>query len=216
MRCTVCRSFNVQKFGTFDNKLYWQCHLCEAKFLDHRHFLTPAQEKTHYLHHDNKITDLAYRNFLSQLKTPLTQMLSKNDVGLDYGCGNGPALADMFYREGFEVALYDPYFFPNKDIFEKKFDFITCTETVEHFYRPYQEFTKIDNLLKAGGKLGFLTCFSTNEHAFKNWHYRRDPTHVVFYNEQTFKVISSQRGWDCSVPSKDVVLISKPQSDYAN
>lgn len=210
MKCIVCNSLNVNKFGLFDHKLYWKCQTCDAKFLDKCNRLNQKKEKIHYLQHENNITDAAYRTFLSKLKNPFELMLSKNDVGLDYGCGNGPALADMFRQDGFKVDLYDPFFFPNKKIFDKKYDFITCTETAEHFHNPYKEFKKIDRLLKVGGKLGFMTSFSTGDQAFENWHYRRDPTHVVFYNEQTFRIVSSQRQWDCNVPSKDIVLISKP------
>ena len=54
-----------------------------------------------------------------------------------------------------------------------------------------------------------MTCFLTADDAFENWHYRRDPTHVVFYKESTFEVISSQRRWVCDFPLKDIVLISK-------
>ena len=209
MKCIVCKSQNTQKFGLFDCKLYWKCIVCEAKFLDKGALPTAMEEKAHYLHHDNKITDLAYRNFLNRLKTPLCQVLSPGDVGLDYGCGNGPALADMFRQDGFKIDLYDPFFYPNTNTLKKKYDFITCTETVEHFFNPFEEFKKIDSMLKIGGKLGFMTCFLTNEHAFGGWHYRRDPTHVVFYNRQTFEVISSQRRWHCTSPSKDIVIISK-------
>ena len=209
MKCIVCHSSAIHDFVTFDLKRYWKCQNCEAKFLDKRHFLQNDDEREHYTNHENRIDDPYYRRFLDKLKKPLDQLLLPGDVGLDYGCGNGPALADMFRKDGFEVDLYDPFFFPDKTIFNRKYDFITCTETVEHFNDPFQEFAKINSLLKAGGKLGLMTCFSTSDDAFESWHYRRDPTHVVFYNERTFKVISSQRQWICDIPLKNIVLISK-------
>ena len=209
MKCIVCLDSNVHKFGLFDQKLYWKCQNCEAKFLDKCDRLTASREKMHYLQHENKIADKGYRNFLSRLKNPFALMLSKDDVGLDYGCGNGPALAEMFREDGFTIDLYDPFFFPNKSIFGKKYDFITCTEAAEHFHNPFTEFKKIDELLKAGGKLGVMTTFSTGDQAFENWHYRRDPTHVVFYNERTFRTVSLQFKWNCIIPFKDIVLISK-------
>ena len=119
MKCIVCKSQDTQKFGLFDCKLYWKCIVCEAKFLDKGALLTAMEEKAHYLHHDNKITDLAYRSFLNRLKTPLCQVLSPGDVGLDYGCGNGPALADMFRQDGFKIDLYDPFFYPNTNTLKK-------------------------------------------------------------------------------------------------
>ena len=91
----------------------------------------------------------------------------------------------------------------------KKYDFITCTEAAEHFFDPYKEFNVLDGLLVSGGWLGVMTCFLTDEELFENWHYRRDPTHVVFYAEKTFEVIASQREWSCEIKSKDIVLLKK-------
>ena len=115
----------------------------------------------------------------------------------------------MLNSDGFEVDLYDPFFFPNQDIFTKQYDFITCTETVEHFFNPCEEFKTLDKLLLPGGWLGVMTDFITTEDAFDRWYYRRDPTHVVFYSEKTFEVIADQRGWNCEIPSKNIVLFNK-------
>ena len=54
-----------------------------------------------------------------------------------------------------------------------------------------------------------MTDFITTEDAFDRWYYRRDPTHVVFYSEKTFEVIADQRGWNCEIPSKNIVLFKK-------
>ena len=67
-----------------------------------------------YLEHNNKIDNVPYRNFLSKLFIPLEKKLLKNDYGLEFGCGHGPALADIIKTFGYKVDLYDPIFFPNK------------------------------------------------------------------------------------------------------
>jgi hypothetical protein len=54
-----------------------------------------------------------------------------------------------------------------------------------------------------------MTCFQTDDLKFANWYYRQDPTHVVFYREETFKYIASRFGWHCEIPAKDVVLMQK-------
>ena len=46
-------------------------------------------------------------------------------MGLDFGCGPGPALADMMQSEGNEMEIYDPFCFPNQDALSKTYDFIT-------------------------------------------------------------------------------------------
>ncbi|MDB3877395.1 class I SAM-dependent methyltransferase [Gammaproteobacteria bacterium] len=210
MYCIVCNNQSAKSFQTSDTKTYWKCGNCLAKFLDPSLYIEAGIEKERYLEHDNRIDDEAYRSFLSRLANPLQKKLSVDDTGLDFGCGHGPALADMLQAEGFQIDLYDPFFFPDKKVFTKKYNFITCTETAEHFHDPHQEFNALDNLLSPGGWLGVMTCFLTTDEAFESWYYRRDPTHVTFYCEKTFEVIASQRNWQYEFPSKDIVLLQKP------
>jgi 2-polyprenyl-3-methyl-5-hydroxy-6-metoxy-1,4-benzoquinol methylase len=210
MNCIVCNHEATESFQTTESKTYWNCKACSAKFLDPSLYIALDIEKERYLEHDNRIDDEAYRSFLSRLAKPLQKKLSVNDAGLDFGCGHGPALADMLQAEGFQIDLYDPFFFPDKKVFTKKYNFITCTETAEHFHHPFQEFNALDNLLAPGGWLGIMTCFLTTDEAFESWYYRRDPTHVIFYCEKTFEVIASQRNWQYEFPSKDIVLLQKP------
>ena len=209
MICSLCRSDNASRFQTFDEKIYWKCSSCGCKYLDTVHLINPQEEKKRYLEHNNDIHDKKYRSFLSKLSEPLKEKISVGADGLDYGCGTGPALADMLSKEGFSVSLYDPYFYPDKAVLSKQYDFITCTETAEHFYDPFKEFNTFNDLLKPGGWLGIMTSFLTTDDKFENWYYRRDPTHVTFYCGKTFQVIASQRDWTCEIRSKDVVLMQK-------
>jgi len=209
MNCIVCKSDLVSVYKIIDSKKYWDCKFCSAVFLDKDHRLEPALERERYLLHENRIDDKAYRDFLSKLANPLKEKLSKKSEGLDYGCGEGPALVDIFTSLGFKMNLYDPFFFPDKDIFLKKYDFITCTEVIEHFYYPFKEFVFLDSLLVKEGWLGIMTSFLPKDELFKNWYYRKDPTHVVFYTKETFEVIASQRNWGLEIESKDVVLFYK-------
>ena len=208
--CVVCDSKLIESFKTSDKLLYWQCFSCEAKFLDNSFHINADAERDRYLEHENIVDDPGYRNFLSKLTKPLKEKLSSSSTGLDFGCGHGPALADILTKDNFKIDLYDPFFFPNKDIFSKTYDFITCTETAEHFFSPKKEFDTLNSLLKPNGWLGVMTCFLTTREAFDKWYYRRDPTHVVFYAEKTFEVIAKQRDWKCEIVTKDVVLFYKP------
>lgn len=47
-----------------------------------------------------------------------------------------------------------------------------------------------------------MTCFQTDDARFAAWHYRRDPTHVVFYRESAFRRIAERFGWRCEVPCR--------------
>ena len=209
MLCNICGSDAVESFQTSDQKIYWNCSHCGGKFLDKDFLLKSNDEKERYLEHNNEIDDPEYRAFLAKLAIPLKEKILPSSRGLDFGCGHCPALADMFKKDGFEVLLYDPFFYPDTKVLSQQYDFITCTETAEHFYDPWKEFNMLNNLLKPGGWLGIMTCFLTTDDMFESWYYRRDPTHVTFYAEKTFQVIASQRNWICEVQSKDIVLLQK-------
>jgi len=60
-----------------------------------------------------------------------------------------------------------------------------------------------------GGWLAVMTIFQTDDTAFAGWHYRRDPTHVVFYREETFTAIARHHDWRCEFPCDNVVLLQK-------
>lgn len=193
-----------------EGKGYRRCRACAAVLLEREHFFSPADEHAHYRHHENAVDDPRYRRFLSRLAEPILARLSPRSSGLDYGCGPGPALAAMLGEAGHEMRVYDPFFAPDPCVFERTYDFIVCSETAEHFFDPAGEFERLDRLARPGGWLGFMTCFRTDAARFAAWHYRRDPTHVVFYAEATFRHIAGRFGWTCIFPGKDVALMHKP------
>lgn len=208
--CPVCLAPGVQPFMSVDGRNYLRCKTCTATFLDPRQFPSRDHEYVHYLHHQNHPDDPGYRRFLSKLAVPLLERLPPASRGLDYGCGPGPALAAMLCEVGHEVALYDPFFQPDPAPLGRVHDFVTCTETAEHFHRPAEEFARLMSLVRPGGWLAIMTCFQTNDARFANWHYRKDPTHVVFYHENTLRHLAATRGWHCEVPAKDVALMQRP------
>ena len=186
MICIVCKNSNTEVFGHFDNKKYWKCGICKAIYLDKRNYLNSKEEYAHYLTHNNDIEDERYKLFLSKLMNPLIKELKENSTGLDYGCGPGPALAKMLEEIGHKIYVYDPFFFPIHENLSKKYDFICCTETIEHFHDPYKEFHNFNELIINKGVIGLMTNFYTDDNLFEDWYYRKDPTHVVFYCEETF------------------------------
>ena len=162
-----------------------------------------------YLQHENDPQDLRYREFLNHLAAPLLVALPPKQVGLDFGCGPGPALANMLSEAGHTMHLYDPFFFTDSAVLDQQFDFVTCTEVAEHFHQPHAEFTRLVALLKPGGLLALMTNFQTDDSRFADWHYRRDPTHVTFYRQETFQVIAREFHLSCEIPIKNVVFLRK-------
>ncbi len=209
MKCPVCTHENTRKFCIAENKDYYRCNTCRATFLHPAFYLSEKQEFAHYQHHENDVNDIHYRAFLQKIAEPLLTRLKPQSYGLDYGCGPGPALATMLREKGHSVDLFDPFFYPQKPHPTTLYDFLACSETVEHFHRPALEFEIFSGLLKAGGWLAIMTCFQSNDDKFKSWHYRRDPTHVVFYHHDTFVWIAQKLQFSCEFPKKNVVLMQK-------
>lgn len=203
--CPVCRNLETRSF--FPG--YRLCPKCEAVFLEPDQLPGPEEERERYLLHENDPTDPDYRGFLSRLANPLLKRLPPDREGLDYGCGPGPALARIMEEAGHRIRLYDPFFFPDRGVLERSYDFITCTETAEHFHDPAREFARLDRLLKPGGWLGIMTAFRPDNGDFPDWHYRRDLTHVVFYREATFRRLAERFGWQCEFPAQDIFLARK-------
>ena len=159
--------------------------------------------------HDNDPSDERYRSFLSRLWSHLRPLLEKGECGLDYGCGPGPALAQMMTEDGFCVEKYDLYFFPGPESLAKTYDFITCTETIEHLRNPKEVFALFDSMLRPLGKVGLMTGVLNDRTAFGDWHYQRDPTHIAFYTHRTFVWIATQMGWDFEYPTNNVAIFTK-------
>lgn len=209
-RCIVCSGLSARFFESVDGCDYRQCDLCQGVFLHPDQRLSAQDTYDRYCQHRNDPRDPHYRQFLAKLADPLLERLPPSMKGLDFGCGPGPALACMLQEAGHRVRLYDMYFFPDRQPLAEQYDFITCTETIEHFHRPAEEFVRFDQLLRPGGWLGLMTRFLTDEDHFATWYYRRDPTHVVFYREATLRHIARQMMWHCHIPARNVVLMQKP------
>jgi hypothetical protein len=121
----------------------------------------------------------------------------------------------MLEELGFRMDIYDPFFAPQIDVLERTYDFITCTETVEHFYQPGAEFQKFDELLRRTGWLGVMTEILENDADFATWWYHREPTHVCFYKRETMVWIATQYTWEVEHPRKNVTLFYKPKKSMA-
>ncbi|MGE3298727.1 MAG: class I SAM-dependent methyltransferase [Porticoccaceae bacterium] len=215
LHCPVCESNPVRRFARLEARDYWRCEACEATFVDPAQLPDIDTERAQYALHRNDPDDAGYRAFLGRLATPLLQRLQTRPPpglrGLDYGCGPGPALAAMLREAGHTVALYDPLFCNDPAVLTGSYDFIACTEVAEHFHHAAQAFAQLDRLLAPGGWLGVMTGFAPDDQDFARWHYRRDPTHVVFYRAATFEVLARRHRWRCEIPCNNVALLHKPE-----
>jgi len=190
-------------------RVYYRCGRCRLIFLPPELYLSSEEEKRRYSEHRNFAGDDRYTDFLGRLLGPLCRRLRSGDEGLDYGCGPNPVMSGLLQAMGYGAAHYDPYFFPEKKILKRKYDFVTLSEVAEHFRRPRREWRLLDRLLKPGGRLGVMTGMTGGIGDFARWYYHRDPTHISFYEKKTFDWIAGWRGWKAEFPAKNVVVFEK-------
>ena len=209
MKCILCNHSDTQLFYRENQKKYYKCPKCCLIFLDSKNYLSNKDERIRYEQHQNFVDDEKYTQFLSKIFIPLKERLSNHKEGLDFGCGAGPALAKMFNDAGYIMDVYDPYFFPNETIFSKAYDFISCTEVLEHVFDPAKVIFDLNKILKKDGWLGIMTNFYDENIDFASWYYRKDPTHVAFYSKETLTHIASNMSWTLEFPDKNIVLFKK-------
>ncbi len=116
----------------------------------------------------------------------------------------------MAKEDGYACRHYDPAFHPDKSVFGQQYDFITCSETAEHFHQPKEEFRQLAALLRPGAWLALMTSRLTPETRFENWSYRLDHTHVCFYTDACFEWIADNYGFERPhFHSSNVALLQK-------
>lgn len=208
--CPLCQHTQTQVYSQDPQRCYLQCQRCQLVFVARQQLLSAEQERQHYLLHNNDVTDTGYRQFLSKLATPLLAMLGDDaKQGLDFGCGPGPLLARMFSEAGHQMQVWDPFFANNPLALQQQYDFISCTEAIEHFVNPINEWQLWLQLLKPAGMLAIMTKCYPDTTAFNHWHYKRDPTHISFFSEQTFHWLAQQYNLQLAFPTNDVVIFRK-------
>ena len=190
MKCKLCGSEKIKKISIEDK--YYYCENCELIFIDPNSFPSYKKELEVYEGHDNNHENEGYvRRFRNFINTLIVEHMEDIEDVLEFGCGPGPVLADMLEERGLNVVKYDPFFYSDVDYKNKEYDLITSTEVFEHFWEPKQEVEKLIELIKDKAYLAVMTSFHPGFEEFKDWWYRRDSTHVTFYNLNTFKYLES-------------------------
>lgn len=207
--CPLCNSHETRHFHRDRQRDYRRCAQCWLVYVDSSQHLSPDAEKAIYDLHQNRSNDAGYLNFLSRLALPLTGLLPPGSEGLDYGCGPGPALAGLLEGYGHRVKLYDPFYANHRAHLQQQYDFVTCTEVIEHFREPGREFARLFGLIRPGGWLGIMTKLVIDADAFSRWHYKNDPTHIAFFSRPTLTGLAER--YDCAIEfiGSDVIILQR-------
>ncbi len=170
---------------------YYRCNSCLSVFMLPAYHPEPDTEKARYEAHNNDVYDTGYREFVRPLVEEVTENFDKGSEGLDYGAGTDPVAATMLCERGYRLELYDPFFRNNRQKLKRTYDYIICSEVMEHFHRPGAEFRLLRSLLNTGGSLICMTELFTDDIDFGRWRYKDDITHVFFYHPGALEWIKS-------------------------
>ena len=208
--CPLCRGRASELFYQDARRAYFQCPACRLVFVPPEYYLSPEAEKAEYDLHQNNPADQGYRRFLNRVFSPVNRVLPPQSRGLDFGCGAGPLLADMFKAAGHKMAVYDPHYAPDAAVLADVYAFITASEVLEHLHKPGEVLDQLVSMLKPGGLLGLMTGMVSDRAAFARWHYMRDLTHVCFFSPATFNWLADKWALQVIFIDDRVVLLKKP------
>jgi len=174
---------------------FFSCNECGSTYRDSQFYLSAEKEKQRYLLHENDVENSNYQAFVAPIVNEIFRCFNSKNIGLDFGAGTGPVISKLLTDKGYQMQLWDPFFYPQPSVLVQKYHFIVCCEVMEHFYNPLKEFKLIKSLLKPNGKLFCMTQLLTPEIIFNDWQYKNDPTHVIFYSEKNLKWIKEALGF---------------------
>lgn len=210
LACPLCGARGSQWWHRRRQRDYWCCAHCRLVFVHPDQQITAAAEKAEYDRHQNDIHDPGYRQFLARPWQAVCDRVPAGSRGLDFGCGPGPALASMLEGAGYNVTLYDLFYYPDQSALARHYAFICLTEVIEHLSNPAQVLADLWALLEEGGWLVIQTQRVRDREAFARWRYVNDPTHVAFYSEATFAWLAEHVGArEWTIADRDVVVLRK-------
>ena len=207
--CPLCGSRSPEHYLlSAEQRVYFRCATCELVYLHPGQRPGRAEERARYDRHHNDAADPGYVRFLRELADPMMERLARGTRGIDFGSGPAPVLASLFTEAGFPCAAYDPFFAPDEALLGARYDFVACSEVIEHVHDPASVFALFEQLLGSPGLLGVMTRFHDPAVPFEAWWYRRDITHVCFYTQSTMRWIAERNGWMLVFPREHVALFT--------
>ncbi len=191
--CPLCDNEAILFYK--DKEAYYKCNNCLGIFEDEKDRVNLELEKKRYEMHDNNVEDKNYQKFVLPITSSILKDYNKDSKGLDFGAGEGPIVSKVLDDNGFNIVQYDPFFHINIELLDFKYDYIASCEVIEHFYQPKKEFKLLRSMLKKGSKLYCMTELYNENINFETWYYKKDPTHVFFYQKETFEYIKKEFGF---------------------
>lgn len=129
----------------------WNCQVCGSIHAYEKVNLSRYYEN--FPLHNQKMNLYLTTIFKKRLKLLKSLGFNKDSFLLDYGCGSGLFL-DFLKEKGHSKCFgYDPFsnIFSDSSILEKKFNFVTSQDVIEHSDTPIDELLIVRKILKPNG-----------------------------------------------------------------
>ena len=107
------------------------------------------------------------------------------------------------------MAGYDKFYADEPELLAQQYDFITSTEVIEHIATPRAVLEAV-GLPQTRRSAGAADPAGAGDERFRQWRYRHDPTHIVFFAEASFRALAARWQAQVEFPHVDVAVITKP------
>ncbi|MEA3456398.1 MAG: class I SAM-dependent methyltransferase [Campylobacterota bacterium] len=211
MKCPICSQICHPFTDKKHHIQYYHCGVCRFIFKSPDHYEGYDKQKERYDLHQNEEKSEGYQAYFKRFMDYILPLTGTPQHALDFGCGVTSLLAKMMAEEGIDCDYYDPIYHPESSYQDKTYDLIVSVEVFEHLHHPKELFEHLLSRLNRGGYLAIQTQFHYNSiEQFLNWHYRLDPTHIVFFTPETFRYLADL--YDCDYRGdngKNMLVIQK-------
>jgi 2-polyprenyl-3-methyl-5-hydroxy-6-metoxy-1,4-benzoquinol methylase len=211
INCKICGNTTFEKSDLKTKVTYDVCPVCDFISIKEHHLLSPQDEQKRYELHNNDTFDSGYtRRFENMIDLHIKPLKQVKNI-LDFGSGPYPMLSHILKEQGYQVVYFDPYFANNMSYRNQKYDLIVLSEVIEHIQYPLQTLDGLLELLHQDGFILVMTEFRTMDiDGFFTWWYRRDSTHISFFNQKTFETIAKNLQLKIyTTNQKNIILFQK-------
>jgi 2-polyprenyl-6-hydroxyphenyl methylase/3-demethylubiquinone-9 3-methyltransferase len=201
---------------------YRRCLACEFLFTDFFDDWSQEEFIANIYNADYKKVDpdfeitrpLGNANFLLNLFGGKAESLSI----LDFGAGNGQFSAQL-RSAGFSVAdTYDPFMPPHDIRPGRRYDIVTCFETIEHSHDPNRTVDEIVSFLAEGGLIILSTLLQPPDFekiGLAWWYAGPRNGHVSLHSKKSFAHLWASKGFQAFSLNENLHFVFRTFPEFA-
>ncbi|MGZ9899879.1 methyltransferase domain-containing protein [Shewanella gaetbuli] len=206
--CPLCN--NPTQFFVQDKKRAFNlCRQCGLVSADPRSHVMPNVEAKRYGRNPKGAKQRQLTQFITPLLAQINQQQPGSLSGLNFGRVLDQQCVTMIQDSGHLINQYDPFFAADQRVLQNQYDFVCSYKVFEHFRHPKKEWALLSSIIKPGGWLAISTPLLTELAHFNKWHYKNNPTHVSFYQQQTFEYLALHSEFTLLFASQALILMQK-------